>query len=126
LSRLVQITQGSAAPEHERRKADAVWWYASDTRTVGYAGAIPWNEDALFLCSIYSEDKREDVLLGLTKAFIEHAIEAGYGGCYAMTYDKDQATPPVLTELGFQREGIGRQWSDNPTTYWFRKVKRGA
>jgi hypothetical protein len=87
-------------------------------------GRSPGISTTPFLCSIIAEDGRNEVLFKLTKAFIDCARLRGYSGCYALTYDTDTLMPIVLAELGFRQEGLGRQWSDNPTTYWFREVEQ--
>lgn len=113
-----------AAPEGVRHADDAVWWKAVlNGQDLAHIGAFPWELDnALCLC----HDEAEvlpfmEVMTEMVETVLRFSSAAGYGGVYAVTYERDQILPVVLDHLGFDRVESGRAWSDNPTIYWFRE-----
>lgn len=111
-------------PDGARNPEGALWWKAVlNGEDLAVIGAYPWELDnAMCLCL----DEIEalpflEVTTEMVETVLRFASRAGFGGVYAITYEKDTIMPIVLDSLGFDRVESGREWSDNPTIYWFRE-----
>lgn len=113
------------APEGTRFPDTSIWWAAIlGGQPVAKMGVFPWELDDS-LC-ITQEPGENSPFLEVTTELVEEIVRfsehAGYAGVYAITYETDPVLPLVLEKAAFQEVGRGRQWSDNPTTFWFRET----
>lgn len=113
------------APEGIRFPDLSLWWAAYvEGEVAAKMGAFPWELDNS-LC-ITQEPNEScafiEVLSELLDEILRYSVRAGYSGVYAITYKLDPALPNILEKLAFEEIGQGRDWSDNPTTFWYRET----